>query len=161
MVNFIDRDSVLTWITFHSSRRGVIRAIEEGRVEHLGGFRYIKELGRSGWICRVTSEYGRVWIVACGTNGTLKYLKAVPWNHYVGSVGATPLYSGDNPKIYLGFRRLSYFEQKHKQTPSEHRTDHSCENDSPTDEAPLNSTYSVPVWTRLSVGIKNLWQRLF
>ena len=150
---------MLSWIKSHTSRRGVVRSIEEGRVEFLGGFRFIRELDGSGWICRVTSEYGRVWIVACGTNGALRYLNSVPWNHYVGPTTKNSLYAGDNPSKYRGFRRLSYFEQQHKQTTSQHGTSQSSQSNSTADKAPLNPTNSMSVWTRLSMGIKNLWQR--
>ena len=33
MVKFINRNDVLSWIKSHTSRRGVVRSIEEGRVE--------------------------------------------------------------------------------------------------------------------------------
>jgi len=159
MVRFTNRNDVLSWIKTHTSRRGVVRAIEEGRAEYLGGFRYIQELNRSGWICRVTSEYGRVWVVACGTGGTLRYLNTVPWNHYVGSVGGTPLYSGDSPKEYLGFRRLSYFKNKRKQRLTQDRAGYSCEDNGSADNTPFDPANSMSTWTRLSMGVKNLWRK--
>lgn len=161
MVRFTNKNDVLAWIKSHTSRRGVVRAIEESRVEYLGGFRFIHELNGSGWICRITSEYGRVWVVACGTAGTLKYLNTVPWTHYVGGVGGNSLYSGDNPKDYTGFRRLSYFEHKHKQRSPQDRAGKTSENHSTTNNTPLDAAKSVPMFTRFYVGFKNLWQRLF
>ena len=128
MVRFTNRDDVLSWIKSHTSRRGVVRAIEEGRVEYLGGFRFVRELNGSGWICRATSEYDRTWLVACGTNGTLRYLNSVPWEHYVG--GENHLYSGDNPKVYLGFRRLSYFKNRNKKKENYVQITKKCKRDS-------------------------------
>ena len=159
MVRFTNRNDVLSWIVYYTSRHGIVRAIQEGRAEYLGGFRFIRKLNSSGWICRVTSKYGRVWIVACGINGTLKYLNTIPWNHYVGSTTGNSLYAGDNPKEYIGFRRLSYFENKRKQRPTKDWAGQRREDNGSTDNAPLDTANSVSVRTRLSVGIKNLWKR--
>ena len=161
MVRFTNRDDVLSWIKSHTSRRGVVRAIEEGRVDYLGGFRFIRELNGSGWLCRVASEYGRVWVVACGTNGTLRYLKTIPWYHYVGSTTGNTLYAGDTPEVNIHLRRISYLEHKRKQRPAQDWAGHSREDYSTADNRPFDSTNPVPVFTRFRVCLKNLWKRFF
>lgn len=159
MVRFTNRNDALSWIKTHTSRRGVVRAIEEGRAEFLGGFRFIEAIDSSGWICRVTSEYGRVWIVACSTKGIVGYLDSVPWEHYVG--GENPLYSGDNPREYRGLRRLSYFEHKHKQGPPQDRAGKTGKDNGPADNTPLDAADPVSVFTRFYMGFQNLWKSLF
>lgn len=130
MVRFTDRNSVITHIKECTERRSIERAIEEGQVEYLGGFSQTSFNTRSPiWICRITSTYDKTWVVAVYTNGAITYLRSVPWEYYAGGSSNNTLYSGDNPKEYVGFRRLSYFKHKRKkEIPNEHATEQ-CKRD--------------------------------
>lgn len=108
MIKFIDRDSFIFWIKNHVSQRSIIRAIEEGTVEYLGGFSRTELTPQSPvWVCRITSIYNRVWIIASYTDGTVCHLDHIPWKYYAGGNSKNTLYSGDNPANYRKLRYLA------------------------------------------------------
>lgn len=97
------------------TRRDLIAAVEsavklrtqryafvEGRVEVLGGFSELPPGPGPGWIVRLTSKYGRTWLLALIPmirRPIMLHLSEVPWEHWVGPTG-NPLYDGDNPDEY-------------------------------------------------------------
>ena len=95
------KDDLITAIRNNVSRRAIIRALEEGTVENLGGFETIQEM--SGYLVRVTSRYGREWIVGLlyrrGMNKIhFKLLPEVPWEKWLGvQYPHSELINGDNP----------------------------------------------------------------
>ena len=168
MVKFIDRNSVITYIKEGTERRGIVRAIDEGRVEYLGGFSQTSFNTKSPiWICKITSEFDRTWVIAIYTNGASTHLRNVPWSYWVGDKSTNPLYTGDRPEKYRELRRVHRiryplnFEQHRKQRSAQDWTGHTREDNSPADKAPLDPTNTMPVLTRLGMGIKNFWKRFF
>lgn len=162
MVRFTIKEDILYWIEINTDRRSVLRAIEEGTVEYLGGFSQTSfNTGSPIWIYKITSEYDKVWVVAVYTNGAITYLRDVPWVYWVGGKSSNTLYCGDNPRKYALLRQQSYLKQHSKQTPSKNRTSHSREDNGSANNTPLDTTNTMSVCTRLRVGIKNLWKRFF
>ena len=105
MVHFQTKDHMVSWLERHCPRKSIVRAINNGKVELLGGFEHIPPSGRPGWITRITSEYGRKWEVAIVYNkGQIDYgilvLNRVPWKHYCGFEMTNRVYRGDNPDLY-------------------------------------------------------------
>ena len=99
MIRFINRDDIISWIKSHTTRRSVIRTIEEGAVEYLGGFSQVVSYIKAPiFICRITSIYNRTWIIGVYTNGAITYLNAVPWQFYVGGEST---YSPQNGLNYV------------------------------------------------------------
>lgn len=144
MVRFTDRDAFLSWVKFHVRRRSIIRAMNEGKVEHLGGFTYLPILHDAGWVCRVTSTYGRTWIIAGTSMSKITILQAVPWRFWAGNKAINPLYSGDNPEEYKKIRHRLYFKENYKQISTQNRAGHSCQEDTNNEyTAKQRKKYSV------------------
>lgn len=121
MQHFTERKHLINWIMRNCIRKSVVRAMDEGTVEHLGTFTNLGPgMKNPGWIIRAISETGKVWIVEIVArpfiNGYGVYIRPnrevpvpwVPWERWAGGAGhpdfpGNPLYSGDNPVEY---RRL-------------------------------------------------------
>jgi len=107
------------WLEKNCSRKAICRALQEGQIEFLGGFKPIPPTDYPGWIVQVTSVFGKSWYVAviayCDRYG-IRILKDVPWQNWVGTTldieFRAQLYSGDHPKEYLELRRI-WNENKH------------------------------------------------
>lgn len=97
-----------------AGRRSVVRAIEEGSFEVLGGFDPIPSSTNSGWIVKVTSKHGKVWYVACvaysGTMYSVRLVKHVLWENWVGEGVGRSLLGGDRPTTYAAFKRKGKHE---------------------------------------------------
>lgn len=70
-------------------------------MEVLGGFHEVPPDPRPCWIVRVTSVYGRTWlmsVVPCRVPPSLivRRIRSVPWEQWVGPTG-NPLFDGDLP----------------------------------------------------------------
>lgn len=113
------RDDLIDYVKMRSlacGRLHIARAIDEGSVEVLGGFKEIPPsyqekypfIARPGWIVRVNSVRGTQWHVAVtvkeGSRDMYAFVMvhSVPWKHWVG--GSTPLYKGDYPDRYETLR---------------------------------------------------------
>jgi len=98
------RDDLLATISKHCSRRAILRALDEGIVENLGGFDPVS--GMTGYLVKITSCYGKVWIVALlyergSPRLHIRLLPEIPWSKWVGlKYPNNPLIRGDNPKHY-------------------------------------------------------------
>ncbi|KKM80084.1 hypothetical protein LCGC14_1343430 [marine sediment metagenome] len=117
MVHFQTRDHIIAWLEKHCPRKSIVRAINEGTTELLGGFSQIPPSNRSGWIVRVTSVPGRVWLVAVSPNKSqtdyeIRIPKEVPWAKWSGvtgpylSIGGLLMY-GDKPWLYETLKERS------------------------------------------------------
>lgn len=116
MVHFQTRDHIIAWLEKHCPRKSIVRAINEGTTELLGGFSQIPPSNRSGWIIRVTSVPGRVWLVAVSPNKSqtdyeIRLPKEVPWKfwcgHLVSSWAASHTCCGDKPWLYGSLKERS------------------------------------------------------
>ena len=109
MVHFQTRDHIISWLDRHCPRKAIVRAINEGKTELLGGFSNIPPSRKSGWVIRITSSYGRVWLVAitentAKTDFAIGLLKGVPWAHWCGDLMPGKLYRGDKPWLYQAIK---------------------------------------------------------
>ncbi len=90
----------------HSTAR---RAIAEGSIEWLGGFKHIPPGNGPGWILRARSRFGNTFYVALLLSARKKFtlvtgiVFSVPWKYWDGGESKDTLYCGDRPHLY---RRL-------------------------------------------------------
>jgi len=103
------RQNLLDWIEKHVKCPGVVRSLQDGIVEVLGGFDYTHlgpRRGWAGWIVRVKSKYDKCWFIAVFPDPVrhgYKYreLQGKPsWSKWIGDKSESRLYQGDDPVIY-------------------------------------------------------------
>ena len=109
MKYFKTKDNLLEWLIYNCPRKAIVRSLLTKGAELLGGFSLIPPSARPGWIVRVTSIYGKKWIVAIipaegRPDYEIRILKHVPWENYVG--GVNEVYQGDKPLYYKGLSEL-------------------------------------------------------
>lgn len=112
MVHFQTRDHIIGWLEKHCPRKSIVRAISEGTTELLGGFNQIPPSNKSGWIVRVRSITGRVWLVAVSPNKNqtdyeIRIPKEVPWGFWMDCLNPNPVYAGDKPWLYRSLKERS------------------------------------------------------
>lgn len=113
MIHFQSKNNIINWLIQNCPRKAVVRALIDGKVEFLGGFRPIFPSTLPGWILKVTSIYGGEWNVAVLANDIkhcyeIRIIKSVPWKNWVGlkinirgeSKFFDELFCGDNPERY-------------------------------------------------------------
>ena len=115
MIHFQSKAHLLMWLEANCPRKAIVRALRDGTVEHLGGFSTIPPTSHPGWIVKVTSTFGKEFIVAViayrnKPKTGIRILSEVPWIHWCGDAkyGVTcigTLYGGDFPEEYQA-RRL-------------------------------------------------------
>jgi len=98
---------IVSWLGQNCARKAICRAINEGQVEFLGGFKPIPPTTHPGWIMRVTSTHDRTWYVAVicyDRRYGIRILRDVPWGLWYGTdsrgVLGPSLYRGDHPEEY-------------------------------------------------------------
>jgi len=100
-----NRYQLLNYLDEHAPTRSIKRALQEGGVEFLGGFRYIPPIHRPGWITKVTSRFGKTWNVVVTIPidfraFNIAIIKEIPWEYWDGDDSINPLYQGDYPEKY-------------------------------------------------------------
>lgn len=112
MIHFQSKDQIIDWLMDNCPRPAIARALDYGKVEFLGGFKPIPPSALPGWILKVTSIYGRKWIIAILANDIkhiyeIRIMKTVPWKNWVGidrlfnhKNFRDTLFSGDHPELY-------------------------------------------------------------
>ena len=91
------------WLEANCPRKGIVRALRDGTVEHLGGFSRIPPTSHPGWIVKVTSTHGKEFIVAViayQLRYGIRVLGEVPWRYWYNAQPWTSLLAGDNPEEY-------------------------------------------------------------
>lgn len=117
------RDDLLDFVSTQVSRRAITRALAEGSVEVLGGFKRVPPTGLPGWCLRAKSPITDEWYelgVTVDQGGVhrvwnLKPNGGIPWKDWVGWKAAyqgDPLMEGDN-------RNLCIARWKNERTSSE------------------------------------------
>lgn len=109
MVHFQTRDHIIAWLERHCPRKAIVRAIDEGKIELLGGFSQIPPSNHHGWIVRVTSIHKRVWLVAIipnkrQTDYEIRIPKEVPWKYWCGDFFTHKIFQGDKPWLYQAIK---------------------------------------------------------
>ena len=111
-VHFMTKKDLLRWLEQNCTRKAVVRALQEGTVEHLGAFTMLGPWKNPGFIVKVTSETERVWIVevVSSYNRWAVYIQGfegyIPWRYWSGTADSIsmPLHDGDNPIKYARLR---------------------------------------------------------
>jgi hypothetical protein len=81
------------------------RAFDDGQVVNLGGFDPLPPSEYPGWLLRVTSKHGRVWLIAVTVEGLHRYrvwpADAIPWQFWTGKDNRDggSIYTGDLPAV--------------------------------------------------------------
>lgn len=116
MIHFQSKDQIIDWLIDNCPRPAIVRALEQGKIEFLGGFNPIPPSTLPGWILKGTSLYGKKWIIAILANDIkhiyeIRIIKTIPWKNWTGTDPFTnhnsfrmELFSGDNPKKYKEMR---------------------------------------------------------
>jgi len=98
------RNNLLEWLERNAPYPCIKRALLEGKVEVLGGFKQVPPSVRPGWIVKITSKFNRIWYVAVKIQPQEKYktyvLEKVPWKFWIGDESNNPLYQGDLSEKY-------------------------------------------------------------
>lgn len=101
------RSALIDAVYQRAPSRACQRAIRDGhgRVEVLGGFSEIPPYREAGWLCRVTSRHGRVWLMAMladEVNHRYRVVQVdeVPYQKWAGRTDrkAWNPYDGDQPR---------------------------------------------------------------
>lgn len=115
MIHFQSKTHLLMWLESNCPRKGIVRALRDGTVEHLGGFSRVPPTSHPGWIVRVISTYGKEFIVAViayQNRYGIRVLSEVPWRFWIGDPDAAfgELFSGDWPSDYYGLKTKEMIE---------------------------------------------------
>lgn len=133
---FRTRNDVILYAQARAPSRACRRAFEN-KVELLGGFEPLHPLGYlPGWLLRVTSIHGRMWLIAvtisavCPNNPLVDELDCIPWERWTGHTDRIPvtIYDGDNPWDYAR-RRKEAIDVRTKRTTEGVDTDKRCTED--------------------------------
>ena len=117
MIHFQSKNNIIDWLIQNCPRKAVVRALIDGDVEFLGGFRSIPPSILPGWILRVTSIYGKKWNIVVLANDVkhcyeIRIIKSIPWKNWIGlkinirgdNILLDELFCGDNPEKYEELR---------------------------------------------------------
>lgn len=112
MIHFQSKDNLVDWLIKKCPRPAIVRALEHGTVEHLGGFNPIPPSTLPGWILKVTSPLGGKWNVAVLANDIthryeIRIIQTIPWKNWRGELNGimcSALFCGDNPEQYKELR---------------------------------------------------------
>lgn len=114
MIHLRSKEDIIDWLMDNCPRPAIERALVDGRVEFLGGFKPIPPSTLPGWILKVTSLHDKQWNVAVLANDIkhcyeIRIIIFIPWKNWVGTYSwngefRPDLFSGDNPKLYKELR---------------------------------------------------------
>lgn len=105
MINIRTRAQLIEWLVKNPPSLAIKRAIEEGSIEHLGGFMSACPY----WLIRVTSpRFKKTWLIKIVYHrfimAFVDTMNGVPWDRWVGDRSTNALYTGDSPKQYKEFK---------------------------------------------------------
>ena len=114
MIHFITKEDLLRWLECNCTRKAVVRALQEGLVEHLGAFTKLGPNGNPGWIVQVTSAVSPIcaWNVEIVEDRKrygifIRVATDTPWEYWEGldfGCASNSLWDGDDPKKYRRLR---------------------------------------------------------
>lgn len=115
MIHLQSKENIIDWLIDNCPRPAIVRALDHGKIEFLGGFNPISPSTLPGWIIKVTSLHDKQWNVAILANDTkhcyeIRIIKTIPWKNWVGTdfwsdnSFRIKLFSGDNPILYKELR---------------------------------------------------------
>ena len=104
MVHFQTKNHLLMWLEKNCPRNSLLRIMEDGTVEHLGGFSKIPPTSHPGWVVKLESRHGKivlVAIIAYRDRYGIRILSEIPWRYWCGDRnGNRNLINGDSPYLY-------------------------------------------------------------
>ena len=108
--HFRSRTDMIDWLIANCPRKAIVRALEKGQVEFLGGFTKIPPSDLPGWIFKVTLlKSKRVQHVCILANDLkrkygMRTVKHVPWGSWAGDfcglIVPGRIHNGDKPLQY-------------------------------------------------------------
>jgi hypothetical protein len=114
LTHFLYATDMIRWLRKQPLRRAVLRALDQGTVELLGGFRRIPPGSSPGFILKVVSKHGTIYTVAIKPRNRSEWyaycmIEPIPWTDWDGREGRTPptLYEGDYPDVYAQNREAA------------------------------------------------------
>lgn len=101
---FRTRAELILYVGQRATSRACRRAMDEGRVELLGGFAPLPPRSQPGWMLRVLSKHGRTWFLAATVNADRPFecdvweADFIPWENWIGDPkrDVSTIYEGDN-----------------------------------------------------------------
>jgi len=105
------RNDLINWLEKNAPTPSIKRALQEGSVENLGGFKSC--IGKKpGWIVKVTSKFKKIWYISIyysivcssGLNSFIRPMNNYDWKDWIGDKSENKLYLGDNPLLYKELR---------------------------------------------------------
>ena len=97
-----NRSDLIEYVYGHAPYNAIARAMDEGKVENLGGF--IADplyLNDDGYVIRVKSRAGKEWLLAIsGVTNKITIVSKVPWENWIGTGMRDSLFAGDFPNKY-------------------------------------------------------------
>ena len=119
--HFRSRTDMILWLIKNCPRPAIVRALEFGNVEFLGGFSPIPPSDLPGWIFKVrTGHVKNVCILANDAKQKyeIRIVKRVPWGNWCGVfhgvLMTTGLNVGDNPIQYKELKDATTSERSSK-----------------------------------------------
>ncbi len=105
------RSELIDWIKKNVDDRVLLKALDCGTVECLGGFNPLPTSTNPGWIVRLQSPFGATYLIAVAwdtANFRLYWFRApdVPWENWAGNQTENRLYRGDYPELYATYPKL-------------------------------------------------------
>lgn len=116
MIHFQSKENIIDWLIENCPRPAIVRALEQGKIEYLGGFDPIPPSTLPGWIIKVISIHDKQWNIAILANDIkhgyeIRIIKTIPWKNWIGTDYLAnhksfriELFSGDNPILYKELR---------------------------------------------------------
>lgn len=115
MIHLQSKENIIDWLIDNCSRPAIARALDQGKIEFLGGFKPIPPSTLPGWILKVISIHNKQWNIVVLANDTkhcyeIRIIETVPWKNWVGTAFwnddrfREKLFSGDNPELYKEMR---------------------------------------------------------
>ena len=109
--HFQSRTDMILWLTEQCPRPNIVRALEAGDVEFLGGFDLIPPSNMSGWIFKIrphpVATQTRNVCILCNEpkrKYEIRIVKRIPWENWCGMFHGVlmkdSLQSGDKPLLY-------------------------------------------------------------
>lgn len=119
MINWTNKNDLLTWLQNHAPTPSTKRALDSGQVATLiGGFRPLPGSNSSGFIVRVVSQAGKTYHMAIAVDDFKPprtfIIDYIDWGHYCGTESKHELYCGELLEFARHQKLCNVFERLEK-----------------------------------------------
>jgi hypothetical protein len=90
--------------------RSVRRAVNEGRIEYLGGFEKLPSCDKA-FVARATSPISEKNFYLAVEDKAVWLIQEPSWKYWVGDESDNPLYQGDRPQIYRVLKKNVFVKE--------------------------------------------------